>query len=294
MKVPDFMILDISYLDRDTLLGLPFLTFKTLVNVKTGEISGAKIAVLYGMKICIFNNEIQLKGSVHQAYSLIRTGHKHNCSDFGHEEFKIVVEMLREEISLDPARTKLKTMEFGVTIDLGTSATQLIEENFFGQDYIHAPEENKHFSKRGRYKKYTRSNYEIKFYDKARHCKSSSHRLRVELRTKKAQYTQRLKIDTLEDLLCPRSMRRLAANLLFRFEQILILDKFRAEATPEHWAELRKGIKAKTFQRFKKSFLVDMEAANQLTIKKELAARLASKFKELIPDGDPLLPLDKG
>lgn len=279
----DFIVLDISYIDRDFLLNLPFLDFKTVVSLKTGETKEKKVAIFFGLKIILYQSKAFIKGSVHKAYNLLSEGGRaHNCNDFNHTSFVTVISLLRDKLTVDPTITRLGTLEFGVNICVPISATTIIENHFFCYKFLSGPEENKNFGKKGKYKKYAATQFQIKAYDKSRHCEMDTFVLRIELKTLKAQHTQRLNIFTLANLLEKGAMHQLGEELIKRICEILILDEYNYKASPEFWIMLKAITKPRTFLRRRKEYLEEMEAGHQFQMKKDILNRVSSKLSELI------------
>ena len=126
----DFIKLDITHIPEDTLLSNPLIKWNQGFNPTTGEISDYPIrGELQNCKIVVTDNQKVLSGSLHILYNLINNRDRQNWDDFNYKDLANMIFWLKSNIGLDPTRSTIQNVEFGVNVGTLKCPTKLIDEN---------------------------------------------------------------------------------------------------------------------------------------------------------------------
>ena len=207
---------------------------------------------------------VQLNGSVHK----YRNEGVHNSDDFNANDAISTIEKICNDYEIDPQRTGINGLEFGVNVVLPFPVKLLLDNliSYNGQPF------KSELKKGMRFYKCDKTQFSVKVYDKGLQNKLPINLLRFEVSADKMQFFKWCKIPIvwLSDLLNPDIYPRLAEILVTTFNDILFNDNridiktltateqtiyFRG-SNPNTWTGASKTEKEKKErQRFRKKFL---------------------------------------
>lgn len=283
-----------NYLQPVTWLHNDLLDFPLSVSEKTGEIiQDTRIAKHQGLKFKITpssaNPKISycnIEGSLHRYHN----GGGNNSGDFTGADLTKVINELRDTFGVISENSIIHNIEFGVNISLPIKADQFLKF------IISTPD--KRFSdlsidkiKIG--KVCSRSEYDVKVYDKGKQCNILPDNLiRIELKIKKMRWLQsKVDIKTIADLRHPGKLERLGQLLLDAFDNLIIYDY----SIKHEQLTARERLLIKDFQnpmfwerlnfrkRYKslKSFRAILQKYNSSAIHKEVTDLIRAKWIQL-------------
>lgn len=201
------------------------LKFPLLIDEDTAEIlKRTRIAANNGLQYRISPSEkggyyFTVNGSLHKYFN----EGLHNFNNFKTSQLNNVIDSLKDKFYINPENTDLFKLEIGFNIELPIKVTEFL-------DYLISTP-NKRFvelntDNQGIGKICTRTEYDIKVYDKGEQIKSKNKSLlRIELRIKKRRYLNKLGIFTLADLKNPVKISVLANLLYTMFEDIIFYER---------------------------------------------------------------------
>ena len=204
----------------DMLLSNPWLEFShSDIAVQTGEELDRKQHAIYNTLVFTVRkrNEVKkLKGSLHHYHNK----RKVNFNDLTPIDIARVVIDLSEKFQIDPFRTVLNNVEFGVNL-----ITDQIPKTIL-QDIIRHNGAPFRYIDKGLGKDCKHNQYRIKIYDKGLHNERPENILRIEIHVDVMEYLQSKKIPlkTLGDLFNPELYPILGQNLIDRVSEILFYD----------------------------------------------------------------------
>ena len=201
--------------DRENFINNSLIEPHVQTNTKTGEISiKPPLAEYQGLIFSIYQNRIELKGSVHTYFN---KGF-HNYNDFDFRKLESVILDLKHKFQIDPEKTFLNNIEVGVNIGLSYTP-----DSFLSQIIMHrgTPFTWQH-EKTKRYRECSHTQFFIKTYNKGIQNKLTRYILRFELKYIKMERINQIGIKTLADLIEPGSLQRLGDLLVNAFDEMLI------------------------------------------------------------------------
>ncbi|MEL6834561.1 MAG: hypothetical protein AAFP77_16320 [Bacteroidota bacterium] len=222
----DGIKIECSYLQPSAWRNSPLLEYFPRIDESTGEVIPQTLAASYqGLAFKIRPSRerpesfyLEIVGSLHRYHNQGGT----NAGDFSRSDLERVVNELRERFQVDPARSALRGLEFGVNIELPGPAEEFINgvicmpDKKFTRLNIDRP-------KLGHI--LTRTEYDLKIYSKSAQAELvADNVLRVELRAKKMRYLSRFGIHRLADLLEVDKLLLLGKELLATFAEVVFYD----------------------------------------------------------------------
>jgi hypothetical protein len=271
----------------------PFLNFGTSVNVETGEIHGKpQIAKYKGISFLIRKNKktkeyqyINLEGSIHKYWN----NGEHNYNDFGFNNIVSVINELSEKFNIDPFKTRLNNIEFGVNLVTPFNPDVFLKSiiNHKGKYFLIHRQKNKHF------RECEHSRYYLKIYNKGLQF-DKNNILRFEVKVTRMEHLKEIGISHLSDLLNHYKYLLLGTELKTYFNGLLIFDsRISLEDIKQHERLiLTEGINSEYWEKLKKSnpnnyykkrnrFIELSEKYGATKIKSEVYNLLDNKIKEL-------------
>jgi len=218
----DFVKIRVLSPEIDTLLQLPFLDWKYLINEKTGEIE-KHIVEFSGMTMEIFwNKYVYLSGSIHKYWNITNARGNQNYNDFIFSSLTWTIGDICDRLIISPVHCKIENIEFGVNLISPVPISEL-----FGNLILH---KRKPFNRVRRINRDScdceHSQYVIKFYDKGIMF-DRINILRFENRAKKMErlnVKKNIGIYNLKDLLCKDKLLKLGDLLVEDFNDLLFYD----------------------------------------------------------------------
>jgi len=280
--VIDFVKLDISYLPYEVIKGLDLLEFKSQVNLHTGEVGWPEEAEFNELVFACYKKKSYLSGSLHKFLNSIEGRGAQNYDDFSLSMLSRSVQYLEDKFGIDPSKTKIVRLEFGINIASEKCPTLFIDENVISHRKIKTPNIDSDYNKKGRYIQHKMSQCYVKIYDKGRQYGELKNILRIEVGTKKAQYTQKLGLFTLSDIWKKDKLLTLGIELLKRFDKFLIVDHFDEQALPQYWLHLKNTQCPSTYLRRWKAFIFKKQSEGQFTLRKSIRKQIEDIWHQLV------------
>lgn len=264
-------------------------------NIRTGEEEfpyKTKLDDVLELKICKKTAFVQ--NSLHKLYNKINEGIDHNHNDFTYSKLIKTLDYVSDKI-IDSTCTKITNLEFGLNVQIFEKAEVLVEKkvfNFQDQNY----NANRDFKGKGKLKQFTKSDYLIKIYDKAKQYDLDQNLLRFELKLTRARSINKHKIYCLDDLRDEEKLQSLFKEYISRFDQLIILDPYQDEIfetkqeamkmlrymNPNYWEHIINESSRTTKARNKKEFLSLINKYNLNTTQIRVRNSLVEKFDFLI------------
>ena len=219
----DFIKLNISTLSRGKLLTNPILRdhWMTQHNAE-GEVRFRQ-AKVDNLTFKIFNEGHEVAGSLHKYYNLRSGWGFQNHSRYSIDQIAWTIDDLHSRFGIDPARTTIVNLEYGVNLPIDRSPTDLIRENMVTYGTLPITRLNEYGSK-GYFTECTKTEYYFKIYDKSRQFSTPSDLLRMEVKTRKSRYFRSSGASVLSDLADPMVLADLMADLRKKIMKVKIVD----------------------------------------------------------------------
>jgi len=144
------------------------------------------------LKIIIKKNNIQLDGSIHKFHNQ----GIHNYNDFNFIQIQNTIKELKKNLSLNPYKTRLNNVEFGVNVITSFKPKVFLERLIMhkGKGF------NKDKKKNIYYRQCEHEQYIIKIYDKGLQFKLSQNIMRFEIKVTTMQFLKGIGLNYLSDL----------------------------------------------------------------------------------------------
>lgn len=220
----DGVKLDGSYLDREKLLSNKKINWKGEFNIQTGEIIEYPIiGTHHNIRFINWKHLIELRGSLYKLRNIAFYNDFSNSDQFYHSEIVRIVEYLQNEFNIDPNITSIRNLDYGMILKTSKSPSEIILENIITWNG-NLPTRSKSYNRNGRIIRFTKTQYELKIYDKGRQLKGKENLIKIEKKVIKNEYLRRLGISVLSDLLKRNSLVALFDNLMRDIEKLMIVD----------------------------------------------------------------------
>jgi len=264
---------------------------KTFLDTFTGEIKEyPKLGKLLNLDVKINPVYSSLSGSLHKFQNIHFLNQDQNYNDFNYEQLSNLIPSLVNTFDLGNS-SSLGYLELGFNLKVDFNPQTFVDDNLLMYDYR---SHNKDL-KKGDYKEFIKTDFNIKIYNKSKHFNLKEHILRIELKITKKRFLQKLDIYTLEDLLCKNKLCAIFNVLQKEFEKVIIVDNFEGleipikdieklnkYTNPNYWNRIKKPESYKVQKRLKNDFKLILTKYNLDTIKKDLQYKLIYKFEELM------------
>lgn len=196
---------------------LLFDSQETTIKTNGGNIK-REYANYQGLVFSFKNINVRLSGSFHKYFN----EGKHNYNDFDVEQAKEVIRDICQKFDIDPQRTQLNTLEFGVNVVLPFPVSTVLDNlnSYKGKCFVREKGKDKDYCQ------CTNSQFYIKIYDKGKQYGLPENVLRFEIKAIKKQYFEGFNIpiyclsDLFNDAICPK----LGDLLTSTFDEILFND----------------------------------------------------------------------
>lgn len=247
----DFTKLNISHIPKSKLLNNPHLEWIEHVNRHTGEISRRRDSQFENLKFLMQPSVHRLSGSLHILHRLLTSREHQNHDDFTYKDLRETIYFLEEHFGLNPKKTKIENLEYGVNVNTIYSPKRLIQDHLIMWDCKEA-NSDLNFERLGKYKQWSLSQYHIKCYDKGLQYQLSENIMRFEKKVTKSAPLQKFGIKVLHDLLDVDKLALLKNDLLDQFDKLVMLDSLEPLPifTEKENEVLLKGINPMTWYRF--------------------------------------------
>ncbi len=308
----DFVSVGIDGRFAEMILANPQIDFNQPVNVDTGELILDEYgAYVYSGNIGNLNvkvrkyqskrkSKVTMTGSIHKFYL------DNNYQDFSFSNLVDVIYQLTQITQIPPKEFTVHQIEFGLNI-MSEIPSSLILENIISHNGLEY--ELKTFNRTGYLKRFERSHFDIKIYDKGRQYHLSQDIIRFELKAKKMQYLHKkdISIQTFVDLMNRAVYNDLGWLLIKAFNELIFTDDrivskniecnvrrsvFNEYSNPRSWNSLRRISYSKKFNRQLKKFREIVQEYSPDNIQETMVNLIQSRWDRLSKDV-PILPVSK-
>lgn len=225
----DYSKILLENIDIDRLYNLPYLDFKSVVNLKTGELSKNNVAHYHFCKITIYDNRFVLfTGSIHKLFNSLKgvkaPNYKHskNYKGFNGNLFTLenCIEVRRHLGSLfncTSSQMIFQNIEFGINTSLKFNPQLFITGLLCYGTSLFEYRYKEHFAI------VVLQRYSVKIYNKSNQYGMANNTLRFELKFNKSEDLKKLNIRTFKDI--NASTLEKALKLLLKcFDKIIYYD----------------------------------------------------------------------
>ncbi|MGB4837646.1 MAG: hypothetical protein WBP08_01510 [Saprospiraceae bacterium] len=287
----DFLKLNISYLLVSKLLNNPLIKWDKNYSDETGELKYPIKGKYKNLDIKINPTRIEITGSIHKLWNVLKTSQNQNYNDFTFNDFCEMLNHIQNVFKLNLQKTIIENLEIGFNINTDKLPERILNENLIVCNNK-TPSKNKDYNRKGKYIEYETSQYFVKIYDKGKQYDRKENILRFECKIKRNEFLKKYGIATLKDLLNRNHLKALQDYLFVSFSQCVIVDDLSPETItePKEREIFTKGINPMTWtslkgmqkKRFKDSFVQILDKYSLNTIQKEIETKLRAKGKELL------------
>lgn len=294
----DFLKIDISYLDTQYLLSNKGLDFNCRLDLATSEEILPYRAKDYDYNFKINPIVKEMTGSIHKTINFIDQRGNHNYNDLSINRLTTELERLYLDYGIDPSRTRIRGLEYGINIEVDHSPSTIITNNVVAWDK-YPVSRNMTYSGRGRYYEWRQSQFHVKIYDKSDQYNLINKVMRFEKKVIKSEYINKMGLCYLSDINKIEILKILTTDLLHTYDKLIFIDKFDPSVlnqkdklvwskliNPKYWEHYSKGAQSalmrKRHQRLKERFnaIVDQ---HQLEGTKQLyRRRMESKIERFL------------
>ena len=270
----DFVSIEVTNFRPDILSENPLLSFSQRINPRTGELTANErgnqtLEAEFGnMRIRIVTN---IRTNAHRLF-IEGSLHKHhrgnNYEDFGIADLRESLRLFLADVGIEPGGCIIHQIEFGVNI-----TPPMPTQQFIDQILSHAGKvcELRQYDDTGYLKRFSRTQFEVKIYDKGFQYGLPFDVLRVEIKARKMDFlhTKGIHITTVADLLNPAIFERLKCVLLETLQKLIFTDDrihpatitpkkdsafFKEATNPRFWKLLRDNPDRMKFKRHLERF----------------------------------------
>ena len=308
----DFVSIGIDGRFAEMILANPRIDFNQPINIDTGElILDRYSAYVYSANIGNLNlkvrkyestkkTKVTLTGSIHKFYL------ENNYQDFCFSDLVDAIYQLTQITEIPANEFIIHQLEFGLNIKCEIPSSLILENiiSHIGLEY-----ELKTFNRQGYLKRFERSHYDIKIYDKGRQCRLNQDIIRFELKAKKMQYLHKkdISIQTFSDLMNRAVYTDLGCLLIKAFNELIFTDDrivpknikcnvrrsvFHEYSNPRNWNSLRSHGCSKKFNRQLKKFRGIIHEYSPDNIQETMVNLIQSGWDRL-SKVVPILPVSK-
>lgn len=218
----DFLKLNISYMSATDLLQKENIDWRHSIDISTAELTYPIWGQLRNFKMKINPTRIEVKGSMHQFYNLVRDGVKTNHDDFNLIKINHALQLLIAELpGIENGR--IENLEFGLNINSDIDPTEIIENYVISFDNMR-PARNENFKGSGKMIQFKRAAYNLKMYDKGRQVGINKNTLRIEVHYSRSEELRKFEIKTFSDLTSKEALNGLYSDFLKKVDKLILID----------------------------------------------------------------------
>lgn len=268
------------------------------VDYCTGEINYPCRTYFENIEVRVTEKYSIVRNSIHKFFNLINYNQSNNYTDFYLNDIKSAINTLSEKAGENIDDYKVTNLEFGLNIQTSLPAEKILKNNFLMYNFDGFNQIDT-FKNKGYYKQYNRSEYYIKFYDKAKQFNLPYNLLRAEIKIIDSKLLKKFGIYTVRDLTNTSILKALFQFLLDCIEETNIIDTFVGEnipakdkmflelgKNPSYWLALKENKSASSYYEIRRKYNRTLSNYNLLTVKEEIKSLLIQKFKALIQESE--------
>lgn len=293
-KMIDGIKINCSYLHPDKWYQNEYLNYLDHSDKKTGEeVIKKQASSFQGLRFVVHESTdiqspsfMEVAGSIHKYHNKGES----NYNDFTHSNITETLTDLKKRFGIDPKKTRLRNLEFGVNIKLPITAQQFLKgvicmpDKAFGQMSIKSPSLGRVCQ---------RAQYSLKIYDKGKQADTTDKDLiRVELHVNKMQYLEKYGIKYLSDLEEKETLLLLGCILISTLNDVVYYngvfdsvsmsrkdrDRVQKYIAPYRWLEMARNQRYK----FRKSMIRFFKKYDHTDFKKVAILEVFKKCNHLI------------
>lgn len=259
--------------------------FKMEVIKDSGEIT-KWIANHKGLKLTLIMNVLTIQGSIHKYYNDGGV----NSDDFGVVELNVALSRLSNELRIDLDRMKIRTIEFGVNLELDHRIKPILNNLLLLKTKAFDSQHN------GHYRFLICDEFIFKVYDKSHQTHKIKNPLnnilRVEINAIRSRlYEEKLKLETMQDLFDDKWYLPAQEFLIQKWGETLMFEPKLIESkinkldvanwkSVNYWQSLKGKKKEREIKKFKKAV-----GSNPLDIHTVILNAIESKCMNLLKNG---------
>ena len=225
----DYVKIHFKNIDTTRLFNLPFLDFKTVVNLKTGVSTTKKTVTYHFCKITIYDNgTVLFTGSIHKMHNSINgvLAPNHNTKDiykgFNGNKFTFS-DMMEIKIHLVELFNCLPKQMIFQNIELGVNTTPYFNPQLFLTGLLYHNGKLFEYKYNNRFSQVKHQRYLLKIYNKSEQYGMSENTLRIELKIIKTEFLKQTGIKTFADV-TTETLKRAEILLLKAFDEVVYYD----------------------------------------------------------------------
>lgn len=265
----DYIKLDITHVRKETLMSNPLIKWEEKHDPITGEIyTKFQIGYYKSLTFIVTSKQKILKGSLHIISNEIIKNERQNWDDFTLRDLVKVILWLKSTFGIDPKKSAIQNLEYGVNVAFWIDPTNFIIENVIvwnGRPHS----KNFEYNNKGKYIEWNLSQYSIKLYNKGSQHYRSNYIIRFEKKVTKSEQLNKMKIFFLSDLMNIEKLENLKNDLLSNFDKLLVVDSLEANINESEKDLYLKGINPKVWESLKNKH-------------RSQRSRLKNRFSQLI------------
>lgn len=230
-------------------------------NRHTGEIEEfPKKGKFYNLSLDIYQDRSYITGSFHVLFNNIILGESHNYNDYSYCDFLKTLEWGQDEIYVQPDRTSITNLEFGLNIEVPFDADLFLDYMLLMYEFKVANRNEITSSKN--YREFKKTDYSLKVYNKSKQNKKKTNVVRFEVKIIRSRLLHKMGIYSLEDLMSRSVMIKLFELLLEQFDKLFIIDlagmakvpdkgcimPLKDYSNPNYWKNLKESVSSKVFR----------------------------------------------
>lgn len=289
---------DKSVLETIALKKSQELSLKQEVDFTTGDLVFPIKGEKWNFQIKIHEKSGFVEGSIHKLSNVLKSGESHNYNRFTKSELETSLKELNDVFPgiVDEGVTQL---EIGFNYKTSKKATEIVLDNLyiylrdnpkFGYDH----DLRRRYQGKGVMKKFDRSQYEIKVYDKGVQYDFSEFLLRVELKMTSRVLINKVGVFKVGDLLDERVLENCFNEYRERLKSLVLVDDYKRAKRPpingssleevltsRYWTDQRKSSRT-TFKRKKDAFYEYLFDQGLLNLLQGLQKSTQDQFDEFI------------
>lgn len=268
------------------------LALKSTLDYSTGEIAEyPKKGKYENLDIRISQERATIIGSIHKYFNNIHKKGNQNYNDFNILDLRHSIQQLTTIFDLSN-KTSINALEMGFNIEVEHEPQIYIDENILMYDL--KDHNIDRLKSQGDFKRFDRTDYSLKIYNKSRQFNTSKNILRIEIKIISKRLLHKLKVYKIEDMNDFIVLEGIFQFLLTKFEKVIIVDKVDENSispiilekinkytNPNYWKRIKTEKSYKAIATLKKDFNQLLFKYHLNSLKNKLREKLHEKFLEL-------------
>ncbi|RZJ36419.1 MAG: hypothetical protein EOO51_01405 [Flavobacterium sp.] len=277
---------------ESNILNNNILTLKSTLDYNTGEIAEyPKKGKYENLDIRISSERATIVGSIHKYFNMLFKKGNQNYNDFTIFDLRHSLQQLRAIFGLHH-KTAINALEMGFNLEMEQDPQTYIDNNILMYDLKHHNIDR--LKSQGDFKRFDRTDYSLKIYNKSKQFQTAKNLLRIEIRITSKRLLHKLRVHEMEDLSDAIVLKGIFQFLMNKFEKVIIVDrvnevlippsdveKLNKYTNPNYWKRIKSEKSYKVIRRLNKDFERILNKYRLNTLKNRLRDELHQKFLEL-------------